>query len=555
MRLATRMILVLLLAPTFDASEAQASWNHLAAGQGYSRARSVSAGSVPTASVSGRNVTVSWSASSLSGGGSVDGYIIKRYDTSGQAQTIGSACSGTVSALSCTEADVAAGDWNYSVTPKKGNWTGAESAQSSPVTVASPSLSFSSSTTVTSLPTTLSGNISSFKTGQTASFRLDNAQTGQVLTGSITPTTVPSNGTASVSVTIPSGVSNGAHTVYAIGSGGDVASAAISVQLVASISSTVWNIRDASVGVEQDKTDPLAVSGDTRLLGTGAFASSFDTSRYFQVDFNSPLASGASISSVNFNFSFSAGSSNDTGCFYFDVRRASTGAVIGTHGDATNTIGCVAGTTQQSFSTALSEVTSSAIANDLRIRVYAKTTRAGTIAIDKATVTGSTSTDAFTLYDMQYVNNAIGGANPSTTAWGPALEGDGTLFYYGTASAWSTTFSSSKYLKLTFPAYVPSTASSVSTVTFENSYRGNTSVNTCYYVEVYSGATLIGTHGSSSSPISCNATANYVKDTISLPEVNTVARANGVVIKEYVRTDTSVQSFYDLFRLNISYVL
>ena len=40
---------------------------------------------------------------------------------------------------------------------------------------------------------------------------------------------MPANGTASVSVTIPSGIANGSHTVYAIGSTGDQASAAINV--------------------------------------------------------------------------------------------------------------------------------------------------------------------------------------------------------------------------------------------------------------------------------------------------------------------------------------
>jgi hypothetical protein len=537
-----------------EAGPVMASWAPPGTGSASSRARTMPVGNTPSASVSGRNVTVSWSASSFSGGDQVSGYTVKRYNTSGVQQTIGSACSGTISALTCTEQGVASGTWKYSVTPQQGNWQGAESAQSAAATVGSPTFSFSGSTTVTSLPATLSGTITNYLTSETLTFRLDNATTGQVLSASITPDPVPSNGQSSVSVTIPSGTSNGSHTVYAVGSGGDVASAAISVQVPISISSTAWNIRDASIGSEQDKTDPFAAAGDSRFQGSGNFGSSFDTNRYYQFDFNSPLASGVSTSSVSFNVSLAAGASNDTACFYFDVRRASTGAVIGTHGDATNTIGCVAGTAQQSFSTALSEVTNSTIANDLRIRMYVKTVRAGTIAFDKANITGSTAADTFTLYEMQYVGNSAGSANPLVVPWGPAFEGDGSLWFYGSATAWPTTFSSSKYLKLTFPNYVPSSASSVSAVTFENSYRGNSSVNTCYYIEVYSGATLIGTHGSSSSPISCNATASYVKDTISLPEVNTVARANGVVIKMYLRTDTAAQSFHDLFRLNLSYL-
>ena len=90
---------------------------------------------------------------------------------------------------------------------------------SAAVTVASASLTASPST-VGSLPTTLTGQITNFIDGQTVTFRLDDPNSGQALSGSISPSPVPSSGTASVSVTIPTGVSNGSHTVYAVGSPG-----------------------------------------------------------------------------------------------------------------------------------------------------------------------------------------------------------------------------------------------------------------------------------------------------------------------------------------------
>ena len=75
------------------------------------------AGNTPTATVSNRSVSVSWATSNLPGGAAVSSYVVKRYDTGGTVQTIGSACSGTVSALTCTEAAVPGGTWKYSVTP------------------------------------------------------------------------------------------------------------------------------------------------------------------------------------------------------------------------------------------------------------------------------------------------------------------------------------------------------------------------------------------------------------------------------------------------------
>jgi hypothetical protein len=208
---------------------AVASWHPTSSGTAWTKAHSMPAGNTPSASATNRSVMLVWPASTFPGGGSADGYVVKRYDLSNQAQTVLSGCSGTITTLTCTEDAVPAGSWKYSITPKRSNWTGAESAKSTTVTVASPSLSFSSSTTVTSLPTTLSGTISNYVPGQTVTFRLDNPTTGTLLTGSISPTPVPGSGTSSVSVTIPAGTSNGSHTVYAVGSSGDTASQGITV--------------------------------------------------------------------------------------------------------------------------------------------------------------------------------------------------------------------------------------------------------------------------------------------------------------------------------------
>jgi hypothetical protein len=277
MRLRGAVAGVLLAVLGAGAAPAQASWpGSSTAGNAHAKAVTVPAGATPAVSVSGRNVTVSWSATTVSGQ-AVTGYVVKRYNASAQAQTVGSACSGTVTATTCTEAAVPAGTWTYKVTPKLGNWVGTESTSSPGATVAAADLSFSSSTTLTTLPSTLSGTISGFVTGSTVTYRLDNATTGTVLTGSTSPSPIAGNGSAAVTVTIPSGTANGAHTVYAVGSDGTVAGAAITVAVVTcptSAPSLVW-----LTGMELAPTTQTAwgwtsgsASYDTAVTRNGAYS-------------------------------------------------------------------------------------------------------------------------------------------------------------------------------------------------------------------------------------------------------------------------------------------
>ncbi len=224
-RIAVTLALVSVVAA--GAGVAMAAWAAVGSGWGYTKATSVQGGSAPGASVNGRNVAVTWAASTLANGAAVTGYRVTRYDTGNEAQTVGASCSGTVAALTCTEAAVAPGTWTYSITPVRGLWSGSESATSSPVTVNPPSLSFSSNTNISAVPVVLNGTVSSFITGETLTFRLDNATSGTILAATVTPSTIPASGAASVAVTIPVGTSVGSHTVYAVGSQGSQASAGI----------------------------------------------------------------------------------------------------------------------------------------------------------------------------------------------------------------------------------------------------------------------------------------------------------------------------------------
>jgi hypothetical protein len=528
---------------------AVASWQGAGSGAAYAGAKSMPAGNTPTPIVSGRNVSLSWSASS--GAVPVDGYIVKRYDAGNNQQSVGADCSGTVAATSCTEQGVASGDWKYTITPAHANWRGAESPKSGTVTVGTAALTLDSSS-VSSLPSTITGQIANFKTGQTVSFRLDDPSTGTVLSGSTAPNPVPGNGTASVSVTIPAGTTNGSHTVYAIGDQGDTAGAPLTVAVPTTISTSAWDVRDASTGTESNQSEPHSFANDGRTATSGSLLSGFNTSRYLQYDMYAPLQAGLTVSGAQFNFNYAAAGPGQTVCFYFEVRRISTGNVIGTHGSAGSPVDCQTGTTLKATTTSLPEVTSSDIADDLRVRVFVDNSLLGGITRDLATVSGTAAGTPFTLYETTLTDTT--GLTTNTTPWGLAAAGDGAA--YQSVGNWPNAFSASRYLKFAFPAYVPSGAP-VNSVSFKHSYRSASLGTTCFYFEVFSGSTLIGTHGSSGSPVSCNSSSlSYVTDTVSLPEVSSAALANNVTIKMYLRNSAALggASEHDLAELRITYV-
>ena len=115
---------------------AVAGWLLARSGSGAAMAKTLGSGNVPNGSVSGHKVTVTWTASSYTNGGTPAGYIVRRYNAStGVLQTIGANCSGTITVLTCTENGVPAGPWKYTITPATANWRGPESAKSATVVV------------------------------------------------------------------------------------------------------------------------------------------------------------------------------------------------------------------------------------------------------------------------------------------------------------------------------------------------------------------------------------------------------------------------------------
>lgn len=134
-RFQTALLGICLLALA-GAAPAAASWQAGGPASGYSMADTMPAGETPTASATGRAVTVTWGAVSMADGGPVGGYLVKRYDASGAVRAVGAECAEVVVALSCVEQLVPGGEWRYTVTPVLQGWWGAESAVSAAVTIA-----------------------------------------------------------------------------------------------------------------------------------------------------------------------------------------------------------------------------------------------------------------------------------------------------------------------------------------------------------------------------------------------------------------------------------
>ncbi|HMJ00078.1 MAG TPA: hypothetical protein VK488_09615 [Gaiellaceae bacterium] len=316
--------------------------------------------------------------------------------------------------------------------------------------------------------------------------------------------------------------------------------------------SSAWTLRDASGGGAETNADDTLSYTDALLKTTGNWATTFSSTRYVEFDFNSARPGGVAVSSATFAYRMAANSAGDTACFYFEVYRASSSTLIGTHGSTGVPVACNATTTQTTYSTTLAEVTDTTILNDLRVRVYAKESGSRPMKQDLASVTGSTAYGSFTTYEKIYRDQSTG--TPATTNWSVATSGDSTA--YVSAGNWATTFAAARYMKFTFDPHVPS-GSVITSASVDFYYKNNTAGDTvCWYFETYNGATLLGTHGSSGSPVSCNSTAGFTTDNVTLAELTSVTDANNLTIKVYMKDSTGARkSQTDLVQLNINHYL
>ena len=213
------------LSAVFSPSAASAAYTAAGAGSASAAAQSIPRSAAPTGVAVGREVTVSWQSTSLSGGTPAGAYTVRRYDTSNNLQSIAAGCV-TVTTTSCTEHNVPFGIWLYSVQARQGGWTGVESAKSAALTVSTASFTLSSTAPITSLPAVVGGTISGFTLGQSLTYRLD-SPSGTLLTGA--PTIVTNSASMAVSVIVPASTTDAPHSIFVIDSASTFAAATINI--------------------------------------------------------------------------------------------------------------------------------------------------------------------------------------------------------------------------------------------------------------------------------------------------------------------------------------
>lgn len=179
-----------------------------------------------------------------------------------------------------------------------------------------------------------------------------------------------------------------------------------------------FQISDSSTGVAIDRSSSFAFSTDSLTATTSPWSTAFASDRYVEFDLNDSLAPGVAVSAASFDFRF-ASSGTGQACYYFEVRMISTGAILGTHGSSGSPVGCVTGTTMTSFSTSVPAVATTSIANDLRVRLFGRESASASMVIDLATLVGSTSHQAFSLYPVLFRDAAD--TTPEIIPWGLAL--------------------------------------------------------------------------------------------------------------------------------------
>lgn len=161
-----------------------------------------------------------------------------------------------------------------------------------------------------------------------------------------------------------------------------------------------FSVSDRSAGSAVDGSSANAFGNDGRYFLTRAWSTAFASDRYLDLDLNGPLPAGLSAQSVTTSIRFSSDAGTGSVCVYFELRRASTNALLSTHGSAGTPLVCTSGTSASTVSVSLPAVSTTDIANDLRVRVFALDTSAGAIRVDEGTISGETPYSAWTLYPI-----------------------------------------------------------------------------------------------------------------------------------------------------------
>jgi len=197
-------------------------------------------------------------------------------------------------------------------------------------------------------------------------------------------------------------------------------------------------------------------------------------------------------------------------------------------------------------------VNTTTLANDLRIRVFMRSSANNTAArVDRLTFTGRTPLGATTAHDFEQIPQTVidrASGTATTIPWSLAADDANSL----TTGTWNTTPASNRYLEYTFantPGSLVPTGATITQAQFTHTWRNNATQSlgqVCFYYQVWDSSGQIGPDiGLSTSPYTyCNTNGNATTPythTITLPAL-TVAQANQLKIRAYGRNSAGART-------------
>jgi len=182
-----------------------------------------------------------------------------------------------------------------------------------------------------------------------------------------------------------------------------------------------FSVSDVSSGTAVDRSSGTAYPSDGLYFVSQPWPAAFDADRWIELDLNRPLPGGLAVSNGNIHVRLVSDAGAGTLCMYGDIRRASTGTVIVSGGSPSSPLACTTGSSPIVLNIALGvTIDTTDLANDLRVRIYARDSAAGAMRVDQVTIVADTPYNTFTLYPLLTRESFSG--QTQTVPWGLAAQ-------------------------------------------------------------------------------------------------------------------------------------
>jgi hypothetical protein len=181
---------------------------------------------------------------------------------------------------------------------------------------------------------------------------------------------------------------------------------------------TAFYVEDASSGSASDGSSANAFATDGRYFKSRTWPVAFDGARYLDLETNDPLPAGLSASNLVLNLRIASDAGTGSACVYLELQRASSGVPISSHGSSGSPLACTSGSAWTTISVSLGAVSSTDVANDLRVRLFVRDSAAGALRVDQAAISGDTPYVSFTLYPI--LTRELYSGLTETLRWGLA---------------------------------------------------------------------------------------------------------------------------------------